>query len=428
MQLRRDQRRDFREIVATLIQSLPDTEDQLDLAGKVCGALGRPESAKPVAVSISKAKTGQLLGGKAWADLLRGLGSLIDQLNGDSKEEQARLRWLLMKVQAPTIPDVPARAPKMLKQVEAIVDAQRELVPFLIRAMTEDVPLVVLAEQYMSGELNKMQRELHHCVTDLDRPPRIFEPSNTGQPGMLDQCGAYSPLDHSLALRWGRAATTPVLYLFPFILTAPRRFGWGVIPYAWQREIGVVLSDDLAKRWTGSEVDSDRFQDWVQQIASPGTLRIFNVQGYSAEDILCQMVVEWESEEAIRLVSDSLAPELESLDHLPEFLDKQFNRSSKFVDLLLLDLAEVPRVQPDLDRFECKLVRLRHGADIPIGIGFSLAALPWVAKDDRFEKLRRCAFDALLAQSGTTDMLKEMGIELISEGDNDNGTDARPAQ
>jgi|GEM_PF-807444 len=235
----------------------------------------------------------------------------------------------------------------------------------------------------------------------------------------------------------------PTIFLYPYFLDQDRIEKAGVIPYATQTSIAIVLHKDncLYKKWQAlrdtaikdnslennqerevdiriSKADSKKWlKELVENIYNTNG-QIHSIRGYVFHSIIKQFVIEnVENDdtlgEVLKAPTDlSIVKEKLVFFKQPK-VGEQIDRNS----ILLLDPSDAFKETENGQVFMSflqstffKVVTVRHGLDIPIGIGYSLFALPRLLNNGTWKKLQVLMKDKL---SSHKENLSKVGIELI---------------
>lgn len=242
------------------------------------------------------------------------------------------------------------------------------------------------------------------------------------------------------------AIANPAVYTFPFFLTWQRRHQWGVLPYAVHTRLGVICCNDHPKHSVLREIENAYSEDldsaradedafWVNDpkharwlsilLESSGSTpididrsanalpiaeqhtsaTIFSVGAYLHKEILpllCTVVPN------VHLGGKyaQYARELEVTDLTAGGLLSDISKWQKN-SAVIADLAVLPA---NLEQQGWAVFRLPHCVYVPIGVGYSVAAVPIFLQD-------RTWTDDLLEEVGefltpATDDLAQLGIEL----------------
>jgi len=212
-------------------------------------------------------------------------------------------------------------------------------------------------------------------------------------------------------LSGARIKTTALVYLIPFFYTADRRFDYGVVRYGVHRHLGMLVSKATLRGTLGSEIDVMERRDFVKFLDPELKMKIHHVDPYSAEHILCQMLLESQDESLLDRFNDAnnppevnLAAAAAALAKYPETTLFVFDLADQFA------LVEALRKDPNASVFaDHKILRLRHELEIQVGLGYSLRAFDWIVERDRLKSWHRKAFELI---QGSRSHLERAGIEI----------------
>src|ERR1700681_750539 len=243
------------------------------------------------------------------------------------------------------------------------------------------------------------------------------------------------------------AIATPTLYTFPFFLTWQRRHQWGVLPYATHTRLGVAISvnhpriteikklkDDFDKgrdaqrlagsaywywmldprhaRWIELLFDAARKGGAVADISNPlatayaaHTPSVFSVGAYLQKEILPLACATLGDTKSAQYIASSVRQV--DVTELPEVVSSPCMQNP--ASALIFDLA----YHAEVTGKGLEVLALPHCVYVPVGIGFSIPALPLLDWDNETREWR----SELLRAAGTTlikakDELSEIGIEL----------------
>lgn len=234
-------------------------------------------------------------------------------------------------------------------------------------------------------------------------------------------------------LRWPRAQASKVLCLFPFFLTPRRRFLWGVIPYGQLTHIGLMTSSQHPLRpQDNDEVDFHWLAEAIEAINGFSEPRFFIEPGYVSEEIIVEAAL------MIQKANTRVSLAKSFRDLQPGFWEK--NNSASEVEALLRDVGPSAMVAFDLSlkenidtclravgkREQYRLLRFRNDISVPVGVGFSLTALPLLLRTSEvytdktlYENLQIQAINFLEDRTLCSE-LRKIGIEIsVKEVNND---------
>jgi len=274
---------------------------------------------------------------------------------------------------------------------EPIDGMNRKLLPSLIGENWQ--------EQYQ--ETKRLAKGMKSFQDDMERV--IFKENTAADkcqilPAASEIRGLLSP---------ARIKTTALIYLVPFFYTADRRADYGVIRYGKHRSLGMLASRATLNRILGSQPEVIKREQFIRFI-NP-TVKIHHVAPYSAEHIICQMLLEFHDEELLAKFNEAnIPPESDFSQAAKSLAEKPDTR------IFLFDLPEKFELARELSNYasafaDHAIVRLDHGVDLDVGVGYSLRAFDWIVKDGRFKNLHRQAFDLVRKIGGD---LKLGGIEI----------------
>jgi hypothetical protein len=235
------------------------------------------------------------------------------------------------------------------------------------------------------------------------------------------------------------AIANPAIYTFPFFLTWQRRHQWGVLPYGVHNRLGVICTTKhpaLAElqaierqyRVALTRMKSSQGAFWVNdpshaiwvplllqnverhQRDLPALMkdfpkaRVFSVGAYLHKELLplaCAVLPD--SDAGARYTEYAKEIEVSDLDDQLKDGPDAWPAGSA----IIADLAVIP---DDLEQKGWQVLRLAHCVYVPIGIGYSVAAIPLLRQDVRWRNdMLRDAGSVLLESSLA---LAKMGIEL----------------
>jgi hypothetical protein len=299
-------------------------------------------------------------------------------------------------------------------------------------------PLILVSRPYTKvKEVNEMQEWLGARISGRagGRGRPVLRPA------WIQQLGEdFDALRHPQL-----AIANPAIYTFPFFLTWQRRHQWGVLPYAVHNRLGVICHPDHPQKQILIQIQKDYADDlerakdertafWVNdpkharwlpllveaaglapilidrsvgalpltQQHNSGTL--FSAGAYLHKEILpliCSILPNQRTGAAYAEFAQELeVSEVAGL--LPNKVD-DFQRTSA----LIADLAVIPT---KLEKAGWLVLRLPHCVYVPIGIGYSVAAVPLLLEDAVWRNdLLRDVGEVLTPASV---QLSEIGIEL----------------
>jgi hypothetical protein len=243
----------------------------------------------------------------------------------------------------------------------------------------------------------------------------------------------------------------PTLFLYPYFLDE-NRVGdndAGVIPYAWQTGIAVVInkSNKKYKEWhtirdeTRKNLDlqnePDRHIDravrqevsikWlttlIESLYKDEAAEINSVRGYVMYAFIQQFADLHITDNRKMVKILRRTADIDSFrvtSKLPFYaanIDAAENLNPN--QILLLDPADAYNISRNGTRIfknlndEYDIVYVRHGLNIPVGIGFSLYALPYLLKNDVWRVLQEFMIEKLRFFET---LFGEIGIKLMTKG------------
>jgi hypothetical protein len=348
---------------------------------------------------LSKARRGYVADAK-WKAITLALAAVLPEGNGTSTSEAAALRAHFIELQRQPSD---ARLPNLEAVLadDTLRDSYYEWLwsrkrneNFWKRMEEADV-------EYTSAAYSDVDDRLRTLLDALEREI-CAEASRSDRRAWPVPGEEYKKL-----FRWVTAHTTPNLLLFPFFWTQARRTEWGCIRYGWHRRIGVlirrasvpVISDDITL------ITPDIFADALAVADS-----VEHLVGYSVEQIVFELLANRGDANLINRFRRALTHE--PADSVRDAAERLTSTS-----IFVFDLERLPEVNaylkphaenPEVSRLA--LCSLAHGQKVPVGIGFSLAAFPWLAERKRFETFRQTALRALAGVRRDFDT--RLGIEL----------------
>jgi hypothetical protein len=219
-----------------------------------------------------------------------------------------------------------------------------------------------------------------------------------------------------------------ILYTFPMYLTESKRSRFSVLAYGRQRELGLLVPP-------GSTVLSRQRQyqaqnDWnlatiLQHVASNTRGVVLCLKNYATKEIAIQCATSNQKCEHFTL------KQLQEIDPSGNFVTSSARRRTRRSQkpkrvtrlvpgetagddwVFLFDLGNLSEVEKECKDHDdlkfCQIVRIQHGLDIPVGIGFNLYLVPWLLEDSRWRRLRQLVLDAA---SPLAESLRKTGIEF----------------
>jgi len=240
----------------------------------------------------------------------------------------------------------------------------------------------------------------------------------------------------------------PSLFLYPYFLDENRirEKGAGVIPYAVQTSMAIIIhkknemyykwgairddaeadlkkSDPIRNRFSNEEIDRNVqvgvSVDWLKNLIEFIYLKngeIHSVRGYVFNAIIQQFAdTHIRDNKKMMGVLSASTDVLSVQEKLPFYRKLKAHENPSPNHILLLDPADAFKVSKNGDRVfqylnrEYDIVNVKHGLDIPVGIGFSLPALPRLLKNDNWRTLKGLILQELQSEEK---LLMSVGIEL----------------
>jgi len=401
MKFNLEQSRSFGDVLDRLVR-LTEAKTQLKLIDK----LGLQDISPS---DLSKAKGGVAFGDEKWKEMERKIAAFLSGLvsAGRAVKEAEQIRAMLAKLNETPEPsefqiaqgDVPAD-PDLRKALLAL-ECNRQVNSDLWELLdTNEIQLV--AASYADG-IRDMMASLQEKIGEINDRARGKDKREISGLGPEES-------DFGRIIRWASAQSRPLLCLFPFFLTSHRRLAWGVIRYAWQKQIGLVvptfLVNSLVKeRATEHGVTTIRVAGWETLLRRKAD--IYSLVGYATEEILCEVTLRADGADKRDLIhrfNEHNRPLFQELNK--DAIEKATEPGVNVFAFDLADEATVRGLMGTKRGFE--IVQLDHGLSIPVGIGFSLPLFPWIK--DHFQELREAALGAI--DSKTEDYLLKVGIEV----------------
>ncbi len=220
----------------------------------------------------------------------------------------------------------------------------------------------------------------------------------------------------------------PTVFLFPFFWIKSLRPYWGLIRYGYQKRMGVVLSkkgeywNTLNRPVWGRLVDRQRVLEDVFDLACRRGAKIHVFQGYIFDE-LSEMIFQ-EYAESINSL-EVLLPKFQGLKEPHQYSDFCKNKLEEWLagkespvcrdSIVLVDPGEIDKIKrycpeghPDLTYFV-----FEHDINVPLGVGFSLTALPQLLKGQLWRNMLAAADEAFSSlRSEDMNYLSELGISL----------------
>jgi hypothetical protein len=225
--------------------------------------------------------------------------------------------------------------------------------------------------------------------------------------------------------------TTPTFLLFPFFWRQGVKDFWGVLRYARQTKMGIVVSRYHPEYTNaiegiygpGSEVDKLTAVKSFLARGNKGCIYSFN--SYIFDEVAVNLVRDLAREnaeyaESVYSYQARSRPRPKSLDELIEKLnllgkargDNDDNTNS----VLLVDpgeSAELLRQLNDPKLSTLRYLTFRHEKSIPVGFGFSNSSLPMILRDGFWRHILNCIDDEFSKlPSEVIRNLADVGVEL----------------
>jgi hypothetical protein len=249
----------------------------------------------------------------------------------------------------------------------------------------------------------------------------------------------------------------PTLFLYPYFLDETRtdELGAGVIAYGMQTCMALVinkknkkykewellraaaeldLNNSLSKKRTNSEIDRSIsvlestlwLRSLIEQTYRAKKGEIHTVRGYVFNSIIQQFAEDNIKDNKKLGEVLMLSIDVDNIKKQLPFYKENIDVSEKFnVDqILLLDPADALCVSKNGNRLcknlnhEFDVLYVKHGLNIPVGIGYSLFALPHLLKNNNWKILQNFMVENLkiknrITSSSHEEILNSIGIMLI---------------
>ena len=242
------------------------------------------------------------------------------------------------------------------------------------------------------------------------------------------------------------AIASPAIYTFPFYLTWQRRHLWGVLPYARHSKLGVIVRDKHPMLDPLQKLESEyriahnsstnsgqllwsndpRFADWLRLLVEAtlqskesgvGTVAVDSDDWSIHESPTVFSVGAYLHKEILPLTCATIPnPHIGAnyANHAREIDVLQFKKYFERISLpswhdasaIIVDLALTPR---DAISNGWKIFSLPHCVYVPIGIGYSVATIPFLRNSSWRNDLLRDAGEMLRPASSE---LAKIGIDL----------------
>lgn len=365
----------------------------------LAGRLSSLSSATIASADLSKLRRGYLPDSK-WQDLLRAfervLGANGAVSSSDAAAVTAHLDELKRDTAAGSIPNLESLLadPSMRSAYYSYLWGRDQ--NDVLWDQTEAMDLEVTWGSYSS--IDRGLRSLHDALGAAVRAAVDSDPNRGYQ---------LVPSQYSELYRWLTAQSAPLICLYPFFLTFTKRSAWGCIRYGWQRRIGVLAPEFLLN----GTPDVITPRNFARLLVDSPTSPIEHLAGYSVEEIVFEMLATFKDAKLINRFRNTLT-------HNPaEGLAAALERLSS-TSIFVFDLEHREAVRKGLSQSSLSLLAFRelsHEREIPVGIGFSLPALPWLAERKRFEAFRSAASGALAPFRN--ELNEQLGLEIDQHSD-----------
>jgi hypothetical protein len=254
----------------------------------------------------------------------------------------------------------------------------------------------------------------------------------------------FGSIDYG-SLTFSLAAESSVFHLFPFFWAPSRRRHWGVIPYAQQKTIGILMHRThpvarLVETFKTTTVTPGLHRvpihsietiaaadEWIKQcilITAELSGKVFWINGYVQMEVLRAILLRCADPRAIAALGRTQV--LASPDDRERLFFYRLRGRKKrpapdnqpTTSLFIFDPGEqmnvLKNVDPDYEAVVCN-----HGVNIPVGVGFSLHLLPALARARRWRHIREFALKTMRPHC---DVLQHLGIELNIQGIDDSSS------
>lgn len=234
----------------------------------------------------------------------------------------------------------------------------------------------------------------------------------------------------------------PTIFLYPYFLDTDRTEKAGVIPYAKQTSLAIVIHKDNTqyKEWLklratvqnenslpeNQEREADLLvtkaesKKWLKGLVEDiynNSGQIHTIRGYVFHSIIKQFVINnIENDEALGQVLKAPTDLSILKEKLQFFRSLGVRESIDKNSILLLDPSDAfketdngQKFMPDLQQ-NFRVITVKHGLEIPVGIGFSLFALPRLLEKGNWKVLKDLVLNKL---SDQREKFFKVGIELL---------------
>ena len=222
----------------------------------------------------------------------------------------------------------------------------------------------------------------------------------------------------------------PAICTFPFLLSDKRRRWWGVIPYGRHWAIGVYVHPyhdaylkmeklDILSRVFAAPIHENP-KIWVGDLlrsVEKKQGKIYSLNGFIDQEIIEPIVAQFPEDPTIETTYrnrfDVIKPDQDNPDErVLHVICAERDIGERHV--VLVDLAVAQEAEDDSARMpdvlkNHRLFRIRHGLDIPVGIGFTLQAIHPLVTKRRWHELVHGVIKVL---EPAAEDLARIGIEL----------------
>lgn len=231
----------------------------------------------------------------------------------------------------------------------------------------------------------------------------------------------------------------PSIFLYPYFLDSDRTEKAGVIPYANQRAIAIIIHKDnkqykewiklrtaVQNRLSADERATDLLiteiesKNWLIKLVEDiynNNGQIHTIRGYVFHSIIKQFVIKnIENDEALGQVLKAPTDLSIVKEKLEFFQQPKVGTSVSKNSILLLDPSDAFKETENGQAFmpslntNFRIITVKHGLEIPVGIGYSLFALPRLLEKSNWKTLKEFMLNKL---SGQREKFIRVGIELL---------------
>jgi hypothetical protein len=237
------------------------------------------------------------------------------------------------------------------------------------------------------------------------------------------------------------------LFLYPYYLDIDRKRHAGVIPYAYQKSMAIVIRKDnkFYEEWVGvrerikqefpksedweldlmiKDYDIDT-TDWLKRLIADlyrNKGYIHSIRGYVFDAIIQQFIIKnLKADTQIGYLikpSTAIRNLREELDYFSEYNSNKFLKiKNNPPSILVLDPVEAfgdtvnkRDIIEYVDKTLFDIINVTHGLKIPIGIGYSLYMLPELLKNNTWKRIQDFAINKL---SASRVYYYALGIEIM---------------